>query len=79
MRISLGTVNRAQRAPEGSAGGQIRVGDRVRWNDRYTGTVSSVNGVSAVVVERWNEALGHKVTWRLDLRALKVVKDDDAQ
>ncbi len=76
MRNSAGTVNRASEAP---ARATIRVGDRVRWNDRYSGKVASVNGSSAVIIERDNRAFGRPIRWRLVLSALTVVDDDDEQ
>lgn len=48
---------------------RIAVGDRVRFNDSV-GRVLSVNGVTAVVVERNNRAFRKTVKWRLSLDAL---------
>jgi hypothetical protein len=48
---------------------RIAVGDRVRWN-QYRGEVLSVNGESAVVLERDNIAIGGNVKWRMRLDAL---------
>jgi co-chaperonin GroES (HSP10) len=48
---------------------QIKIGDRVRWNN-YTGRVLSVNGESALVEERDNVAFGRAVKWRLVLSSL---------
>ena len=48
----------------------ISVGDTVRWNGQYRGTVTSVNCETAVVFERHNFALGHPVKWRIRVDAL---------
>jgi len=48
----------------------IAPGDLVRWNGRYEGCVTSLNGETAVVIEKNNLALGRTVTWRLALAAL---------
>jgi hypothetical protein len=41
----------------------------VTWNG-YHGKVQSVNGATAVILERDNRAFGRPITWRLRLDAL---------
>jgi hypothetical protein len=64
--VATRTSPASQRGPANGAWGAH--GDRVRWNDRYTGTVRAVVDDMAEVEE--TAILGRRAVWRLRLDAL---------
>jgi hypothetical protein len=47
----------------------FRIGDKVRWNGRYSGTIIDVLG-DEVIIDEQNSLLGGNRQWRLALAAL---------